>query len=57
MPAIRHDLETLRRSTLRWMAVRGLGAGLAALLIVAISLGLLDCLIRWQSPAARWLRR
>lgn len=54
MPAIRHDLETLRRNTLRWMAVRGLGAGLAALLIVAISLGLLDCLIRWHSPAARW---
>lgn len=54
MPAIRHDLETLRRSTLRWMTVRGLGAGLAAVLLVAITLGLLDCLIRWQSATGRW---
>ena len=54
MLAIRQDLEMLRRSTLRWMAVRGLGAGLASLLIVAITLGLIDWLIRWQSPAARW---
>ncbi len=31
-----------------------MGAGLASLLIVAITLGLIDWLIRWQSPAARW---
>lgn len=54
MLAIRQDLEMLRRTTLRWMAVRGLGAGLAALLLVAITLGLIDWFIRWQSPAARW---
>lgn len=54
MPAIRHDLETLRQSTLRWIAVRGLGIGLATLLLSAIALGLLDGLIRWQSPVARW---
>ena len=54
MPAIRHDLETLRRSALRWMAIRGIGAGLAVVVLVAITLGLIDYLIRWQSLSGRF---
>ena len=56
MPGLAQELDTLRRRARRWVLVRGLAALVLSVLGVALLLGGVDALARWQNLAGRWVQ-